>query len=375
MRERGSARKKLFVCTKPYQYLICRLIKEGYNYAKCDLLVLNHFEGAEQFAEAVGRVRVWDRVFFEDDTALNQQNARHSALRKLLFYHNWKRLLPSCITSYEEYEELYFAHEGVATEYGLMRQFAAQGQPTIIYEEGYGNYVSGNLHVSIKKWLKELSHWFGIPGSYIGRLRYVDAVILQRPNILNLDRRNPIRRKAGPLPLTLHEFLSREHIRQEICSIYPEIHSLSSVIQEGAAIAILLGESWWDTVPNREQYIYKLLNKISKITGAHLDKIFIKQHPGEVEHLEGLAGEVEFIPKRLPLELLYLAAKGKMKHLYLFTFGSTAVLNLYELFSDECAVKIVILNASGLDKKLALTAKRFRVLGDRFGVPYWMVEV
>ena len=40
MRGRCSARKKLFVCTKPYQYLICRLIKEGNNYDKCDLIMI-----------------------------------------------------------------------------------------------------------------------------------------------------------------------------------------------------------------------------------------------------------------------------------------------------------------------------------------------
>jgi len=71
MRRWDLTRKKLFVCTKPYQYLICRLIKEGYNYNKCDLLVLYHFEGAERFVERVKKLDVWKQVFFEDDTILN----------------------------------------------------------------------------------------------------------------------------------------------------------------------------------------------------------------------------------------------------------------------------------------------------------------
>lgn len=371
MREQDSVRKKLFVCTKPYQYLICRLIKEGYRCDQSDLLVLNHFEGAEQFVEAVSKLGIWEQVFFEDDTILNKRNAQLGILQKFTFYHNWKRLLPSCIASYEEYDELYFAHEGVAMEYGLMRQFAVQGKPAIVYEEGFGNYISVNLHAALRKrLLKEISHWLGIPGSYIGRLKYVDAVLLQRPDIL--DERNPISRKARPLPLTLHEFLSREHIRQEMCNIYPEIRSLSSVIGKGDAIAVLLGESWWDTLPNREQYIRELLKKI---IGADFSKVFVKQHPGEIEQLEGLPGEVEFIPKRLPLELLYLAIKERIKRLCLFTFGSTAVFNLYELFSDECDVKIIILRDLNLDRRFTLGSEKFRAVADKLGVVYSVVKV
>lgn len=375
MKGRDLARKKLFVCTKPYQYLICRLIKEGYNYKKCDLLILNHFEGAKQFARAVRRLHVWEQVFFEDDTALNKRNAQLTALQKPLFYHNWKRLLPSCITSYEEYDKLYFAHEGVAMEYGLMRQFAAQGKSTIIYEEGYGNYMSVNVHKSIKKYLKNLSHWFVIPGNYIGRLRYVDAVLLQRPDIISLDKRNPIRKKTRPLPLALREFLYREHIRQEMYNIYPELHSLSIRIQRQDAVTILLGEIWWDIVTNRKEYLNKVLNRINNVTGLHLDKIFIKQHPGEMKHLEGLTSGVEFIPKKLPLELFYLAASGKIKRLYLFTYGSTAVLNLWSLFSADCPVKIVIMQDSSFGWRYKLNLERFRHLADKFGVTYSVVNL
>lgn len=375
MKEQNSAQTKLFVCTKPYQYLISRLIKEGYNYNRCDLLVLNHFKGAGQFAEAVRKLRVWEQVFFADDTILNNRNAQLGVLQKLLFYHNWERLLPSCIASYDEYEELYFAHEGVAMEYGLMRQFASQGKRTIIYEEGFGNYISVNYHISsIKRLLKEISHWFDIPGNYLGRLRYVTTILLQRPEILNGDD-NPIRKKVQSLPLTLHEFLAHEHIGQEMRNIYPELHSLSIKIQQGDTIAILLGESWWDMVPNREQYIYELFGKINKVADAHLDKIFVKQHPGEVEHLKGLTGNIEFIPKRLPLELIYLVAKGKVKRLYLLTFGSTAALNLHGLFSNECDVKIVVLDSSEIDRWVSLVTEGFRPLADKFEIPYSFVKM
>jgi len=374
MKSEVSARKWLFVCTKPYQYLICRLIKEGFSYNKCDLLVLKHFEDAERFAEAIDRLSVWNRVFLEDDTVLNLRNAQLGVVQKFLFYHRWKQLLPRCISSYNEYDGLYFAHEGVAMEYGLMRQFTDQGKHTIIYEEGCGNYISVNFHMTpMKSLLKELSHWFGIPGNYIGRLKYVDAVILQRPDIL--DKRNPIKKKAHVLPLTLREFLSCKHIEQEMCTVYPEIQELSAKTQERDVVAILFGESWWDTLPNRERYLHRLLNRAKDMIDIPLKGFLIKQHPGEVKGLGNLVHGHELIPKRLPLELLHLALKRNVKHLFIITFGSTAVLNLYDLFSVDCNTDIVILKDSSLNRRNILEIERFCLLVEKFRVPYSLVTL
>ena len=158
-------------------------------------------------------------------------------------------------------------------------------------------------------------------------------------------------------------------------SIYPELHSLSIKIQRQDAVTILLGEIWWDIVTNRKEYLNKVLNRINNVTGVHLDKIFIKQHPGEVKHLEGLTSGVEFIPKKLPLELFYLVASGKIKRLYLFTHGSTAVLNLWSLFSADCPVKIVIMQDSCFGRQYKLNLDRFCHLADKFGVMYSLANL
>jgi len=370
MSAHGRPQKKLFVCTRPYQYLMCRLIKDGYMYNACDLLVLNHFDDAPALTHALRTLRVWERVFFEDDTEQNRRNAGLNSLQKLFFYHNWRPLLPASISSYDEYDGLFLAHDGVATEYGIMRQFNAQGKHATVYEEGFGNYVCTNDHTdNATRLLKRLAHWFRLPGDHIGRLQYIDTVLLQWPEILTRDRTNPLKKKARALPLTLREFLSRDQIREEMETLYPELEVLSSSVQKGNAVAILLGDLWWDVVPNREQYVRSLLGRIPLITGTHLDRIFIKQHPGEMKVLEPLGNEVGFIPKRLPLELFFLAAKGKIKDLFLLSFGSTAILNLHELLSKECRVHILILPTPLPDTSVDVTTRRFLVLADSLGIP------
>jgi hypothetical protein len=378
MSTHDAEQKKLFVCTKPYQYLICRLIKEGFAYDRADLLVLNHFDDAKQFTDSVEKLGIWNRVFFEDDAQLNRYNAQLNLIQKFFFYHDWKRLLPSCIEDYMEYNKLYFAHDGVAMEYGLMRKFADQGKPCIIYEEGIGNYVSTNHHIGvIKRSLKEIAHWFGIPGSYIGRLKYVNKILLQRPDSLDLDKSDPIRGKIFPLPFNLKDFLVLSHIERELLAIYPMLNDLSENVPARGAIGILLGESWWDALPNRDEYLNRRVREIQERYEADLGAIFIKQHPGETNDIINLAECFKVIPRNLPIELLYnVIRRRRPTSILLFTFESTAALNLYLFLSGEKSIaKIVVLRDSRLDPERVLSNSRFEDLLNEMGIRYSVLDI
>ena len=68
--------RNLFICTKPYQYLMCRLIVEGYGYTNSELIVLNHFEGASSFVNKLQNLKVWSRVYFIDDAGTNELSSK-----------------------------------------------------------------------------------------------------------------------------------------------------------------------------------------------------------------------------------------------------------------------------------------------------------
>jgi len=234
-------KKELFICTKPYQYLICRLILKGYKFKNADIVVLNHFEGANNFVDKLKQLDVWNHVYFVDDSELNKYSKELNFVQKFWFYNHWKRLLPNIKINYDDYDSLYFAHEGVATEYAIMRRFKRDGKMTIIYEEGYGNYVNINTHKFLKRFLKESSHLFNIPGSYIGELKFVDKVLLQYPEIakrLNL----PISRKVEKLPMTLNTFLSDPVIQEEFKKLFPDIPELPT--NSVSEVFLILGESF-----------------------------------------------------------------------------------------------------------------------------------
>jgi len=364
----------LFVCTKPYQYLICRLLREGYEPSQCDLLILNHFEDARRFSEAVASLRVWRKVFFEDDRALNERCRHLSIPQKLLFYKRFWTFLPKSIHDYSDYCRLYFAHDGVLMEYALMRIFAVQGKETIIYEEGFGNYVSVNLHVTpIRYVLKEVAHLLGLPGSYIGRSRYVKTILLQRPDLLEPE--NPVKQKAKPLPLPLRDFLARRHILDEMVHLYPELLELKSRISWGDAVALLLGESWWDSIPDKLHYLRSIIATMKAVMDACSTTILLKQHPGEKARIDEASLGVELVPKRLPVELLAPIFYTRRRPVYIFSFGSTAVFNLCTLLADSVDIRVIILLDPNLDKATKRGCERALWLLDKWGIHHRTVDV
>jgi len=369
--------RNLFICTKPYQYLMCRLIVEGYGYTNSELIVLNHFEGASSFVNKLQNLKVWSRVYFIDDAGTNELSSKLNPFQKIFFYQDWQKLLPSSLKNWDSYESLYIAHEGVATEYGIMKKFYEFKKPVIMYEEGFGNYINVNQHQNIfKRMLKEVSHLFGIPGSYLGRLKYVDKVLVQRPDIIINEKHNPIRKKVVRLPISLSEFLLLPNIRKEMNNIFPQLDELLLQIEGINKISLFLGESYNAKLKNYQGYMDKIIELVED-SSKDVDAIFIKQHPGDDKMLEfgNRDKKIILIPKILPIELLYALFNEKLKLLKVFTLGSTAAINLHNLFLNQCDIEVNILSDKTLPVSQSGNVQKFKEMALKFGVKHSVIPI
>jgi len=108
------------------------------------------------------------------------------------------------------------------------------------------------------------------------------------------------------------------------------------------------------------------------------DIILVKQHPGDNKKLElknVTNKKIILVPKDLPIELLYIEASKKLKLLKIFTFGSTAVINLYNLFSNQCKINITMFIDKKLPDKYSKGISRFRKLVPKFGIKYSIISI
>lgn len=362
-------KKKLFICTKPYQYLICRLIFEGFQFDAADIIILNHFEGAFDFVCKLKQSGIWNQVYFIDDSKLNQFSSVLNPVKKIFFYNNWRKYLPNIEINYDDYDSLYFAHDGVATEYAVMRNFKRDGKAAIIYEEGYGNYVNINTHKYLKSFLKEFSHLFNIPGSYIGRLKFVDKILLQYPDIV-IKSRLPIAKKVDKLPMSLDKFLGNAKIQKELFELFPCTLNFSSASE----IFLILGETFNSEI----DYINFIENTIQLVqTNLRAGSVIIfKPHPGEtqdysISHRKNLV----VIPKNLPIEMLYIYGLRNCKKLCIYTYGSTAAINLYMMLRNVCKPEIIILTSNKIPYKDEIAFIRFRELAKNLNVKYRTLKI
>jgi hypothetical protein len=365
--------KRLFICTKPYQYMIARLIKEGCRFEQCDLLILNHFYEAEDFSNKVRDTGIWGKVLFYDDGVLDHYKLKLNPLKKFNFYRSWRKFLPAVMSDISEYSELYFAHDFIAVEYAIMRHFSSEGKKVTIFEEGFSNYINNSTHTKFHmKLLKKISPWLGLPGGYIGGLKWVDSVWVQRPEIIMADRKNQLRHKIKKLPLKFKDFLNLPQIVNELNIIYPELQQINERVQGQNNISVILTESWHDHIPNRNFYISQLIEKVSKSIKNQNSPIFIKQHPGEMLPIELMNFEqVEVLPKLLPIELLYvIMMNNNIQKVNLFSFGSTAILNIYDLCRNDENLDIYLLDSMDMSEENQITFNRFRNLASNYNVKF-----
>jgi hypothetical protein len=364
--------KRLFICTKPYQYMIARLIKEGCGFEHCDLIVLNHFFEAEDFCSKVRETGVWGKVMFFDDGTLDNYKLELNPLKKYYFYRSWRKFLPPILSDYSEYSELFLAHDFVAVEYAILRHFSSEGKRVTIFEEGFGNYINNSTHTKLHmKFLKRLAPLLGLPGGYIGSLKWVNSVWVQRPELIINDAKNQLRHKVEQLPLKLKDFLGMPEIIKELNMIYPELMEIDRKVQGHDIISVVLTESWHDDISNRNQYMDQFLEKVSASVNKANSPIFIKQHPGESMPIETNSNQIEVLPKKLPIELLYLIMmRNKILKVNLYSFGSTAILNIYDLCRNDENLDIYLISSMTMTSDFKITFQRFCELATNYHVRF-----
>lgn len=368
---KAAGLKILFVCTKPYQYLMARLIKEGCGYDRCDIVILSHFFESADFADKVKETGVWEKVMYLDDGNLDQYKLALPPLRKFFFYHAWRKMLPAELRDISAYSQVFVAHDFVAVEYAVMRKFSSENKPVYLYEEGFGNYINNSTHT---RWhmraLKGMAPKLGLPGGYFGSLKWIDSVWLQRPELIASDGSNPIRRKTRALPLPFGKFLGLPRIVRECYRIYPELLEIDRQVAGHDRISVILTDQFLDEVPDRSRYIRQMTEKVDEAVGGPDAPVFIKQHPGERLPIER-DGRVSTLPKKLPSELLYLVLlKNNIRKINLFSFGSTAILNLYDLCKSGNNMDIFIFDSMNVREDVKVIANRFCELAVRHHIEY-----
>jgi len=105
--------------------------------------------------------------------------------------------------------------------------------------------------------------------------------------------------------------------------------------------------------------------------------IFLKQHPGENSNYSFLPkGRLIVIPKIIPIEMFYFyALNNGIKSLYIYTFGSTAAINLYMMLKNICRVEIVVLTDHRIPFIYSSTLDKFRQLAQLFEIKYHTLKL
>ncbi|MCD9023660.1 alpha-2,8-polysialyltransferase family protein [Cohnella silvisoli] len=364
--------KTLFVCTKPYQYLLARLIKKGCGFDKCDLIILNHFYEAADFSRKVRDTGVWNNVLFIDDESLDQKKLKLNPIMKYFFYQSWSRYLPGTLSDISPYTEVFLAHDFVAVEYAIIRKFSSEGKRSTLYEEGFGNYINNSTHKSWHmKLLKRLAPWFGLPGGYFGSLKWINSVWLQRPELIVSDNKNPLRHKTRSLPMAFKDFLHDPGIMKECYAIYPELHEIDRWLNGKDTMTVVLTEPFVDEVADRGKYFAEIIAKVNLTIGSEDTLVFFKQHPGEQLPIEAISSQIMPLPKKLPIELLYLViTKNNIRKVNMFSFGSTAILNLYDLCKTNESLDIFIIESMGMSEDDKVISSRFCDLALQYNIQF-----
>ena len=244
--------RSLFVCTKPYQYLIAELIMESSS-ERSDIIIVDHFLNAREFSENLKKSHLWNNVSLLEDGTLRAQSLLH---RMLFYYYYWRPFVESLDLPLKDYNKLYIAHDSVLCEYALAKYFNRRKKEVILHEEGYGNYVSTNSHLGLKRVLKTVSHLFGIPGDHLGRLRCVNKILLQYPELVSRKAPKALSRKIESLPNVLSSYLSAESVVRILCLFGYERELKENITEE---IHVVLGEAFLSNSSNEIRKICHLV--------------------------------------------------------------------------------------------------------------------
>jgi hypothetical protein len=183
--------------------------------------------------------------------------------------------------------------------------------------------------------------------------------------------RNQLRHKVEQLPLKLKDFLGMPEIVKELNMIYPELMEIDQKVQGHDIISVVLTESWHDGIPNRNQYMNQFFEKVSASVNKANSPIFIKQHPGEKLPIETNSNQIEVLPKKLPIELLYLVMlSNKIQKVNLYSFGSTAILNIYDLCRNDENLDIYLISSMTMTSDFKITFQRFCELATNYQVRF-----
>jgi hypothetical protein len=221
------------------------------------------------------------------------------------------------------------------------------------------------------KFLKRVSPLLGLPGGYIGSLKWVNSVWVQHFELIIEDRKNQIRHKVKQLPLKLKDFLGNPEIVKELNMIYPELMEIARRVQGHDIISVILTESWHDNILNRNQYMNQFIEKVTASVNNVISPIFIKQHPGESMPIETNSNQIEVLPKKLPIELLYLIMmSNKIQKVNLYSFGSTAILNIYDLCRNDENLDIYLIHSMVMTSDYKITFQHFCELATNYQVKF-----
>ncbi len=362
--------KTLFICTKPYQYMIINLIIKAFNLRNNSIIVLNHFNDAFYFSEKLKKTKKWENVYYIDDHEINEKHKSLNLFQIYKVYKNWQKIFPE-LTNFNDFSQLFIAHDSVAIEYAFMRFFDRMNKKVFLYEEGAGNYVNINSHKNfITKILKKYAYIFNIPGEFLGQSKFINKIYLQFPEIAKKNVK-PLSNKIKEIPLKLADLLKDNSFVQHMNFLF-NISNEIKLPSKDKKIDLFLGSP----IINNGNHL-KLLKEYFQENMNNNDLLYIKQHPGEKYAYNIKLHMKEYhIPQNWPIELLSLKLlENNVQYLNIYSFCSTSLINFYSLLKDEIQINFYIFNINDLNDSDRVPFYRFLHLYDDFNLKYDIIDL
>ncbi len=323
-------KKKLYFISQPAHLLVIASIvvnedSENIN----ELIVLNHFNGAEHYINIIKSLKLFDNVVFIDDANTINKVKEKSFLERVLFFNfnnneikKYKNIIDN------QFDELYISTE-FGLEYFFAKKFYKEGKNVILYEDGYANYVNVNKHKNLLYFFKNLAYVFNYPSSYLGSLKYIQEIRLSMPNKYVGKKRiqNKIDYKQ---PLNIFSFINNKKYQDILFKQY-RLSDLRLELKNKKRISILLtspniGGSTKDNDLSVEYY-KRIIDKM--VYSKKYDLVILKKHPTEKFEIKtDLYENVIEIDQKIPVEMFFLII-DQNQIIDTYTFGSAAVINLH----------------------------------------------
>ncbi|MDO7975857.1 MULTISPECIES: polysialyltransferase family glycosyltransferase [Petrotogaceae] len=358
----------LFICTKPYQYLIINLIIKSFELKNNSLVILNHFSGAKNFYEKIKKAESWKDIYFINDTNIINKQKKLSYIKKVIYYNKWNKIYNE-LESFKKYDQLFIAHDTVLVEYAFMRYFKKMDKNVFLYEEGVDNYKNINFKSNyLLKYIKKFSNLLNIPGDALGKSKFVDEIFLQNPEIAKNNLKS-INKKIKKIPLSLDKLLNDESFIEHLNIIFDKMKDIT-LDSDSETINIFLGDPnifKISQLKSLRNYFYNNINNESTL--------YIKQHPAEKKrYVMNLSNNDLYIPQNIPIEIFSSKMiKNNIKTLNVFSFGSTALINLYQLLKGNIKMNFYIFKTNDLKEEFNNAFKKNLELYDDFKIKYKII--